>query len=82
MASILLNEILNLEKEFLSFEQFGILQKALEEKKIDVKSAGVVYLPKNQISLNEAQVKEVEDLISKLEDDDDVQHVYSTLSNS
>ena len=39
-------------------------------------------MPINKISLNEEKVKSVLDFLEKLEDDDDVQHVYANLEVS
>ncbi len=64
---------------YSTFEGFGELQKALEEKKADLKSASIQYFPKNLVSLNEAKQKEVEDIIAQLEEDDDVQHIYHNM---
>ena len=50
------------------------------EKKIEeFISSGIEWLPINKISLNEEKVKFVLDFLEKLEDDDDVQHVYANL---
>ena len=50
------------------------------EKKIqEFISSGIEWLPINKISLNKEKVKSVLDFLEKLEDDDDVQHVYANL---
>lgn len=64
---------------YCSFESFGQMQKALENQKIEVKSAGLQRYAHNLISISPAQIKEVEDLINELDEDDDVQHVYHNM---
>ena len=50
------------------------------EKKIqEFISSGIEWLPINKISLNKEKVKSVLDFLEKLEEDDDVQHVYANL---
>lgn len=67
---------------YSSFENFNTLQKALEDRKVETKSASVQYAPKNTITLPPDQEKEVEELIAALEEDDDVQNVYHNMGYS
>ena len=62
------------------FTSFGELSKALEERSIEVKAANIEYIPNNTIELSEEQLEEVENLIDKLEEDDDVNKVYTNLA--
>jgi YebC/PmpR family DNA-binding regulatory protein len=62
-----------------SFETFGKLQKALEDAKVETKSAELHYLPTTRTELTEDQAKEVLELIESLEADDDVLAVHHTL---
>ena len=64
---------------YSSFEHFGALQKALEEHKLELKSAALQRYPNNFIELSGAQAKEVETLVNELEEDDDVQNVYHNM---
>jgi len=65
---------------YTSFQDYGGMQKALEEKKIEVTSAELQRLPTTTVQLDENQAAEVEALIEKIEDDDDVQAVYSNMA--
>ncbi|MFO7445781.1 MAG: YebC/PmpR family DNA-binding transcriptional regulator [Ignavibacteriaceae bacterium] len=58
------------------FEDFGTMQKALEDKGIEINSSEFQHIPNNYKELNDEQLKEVTDLIDALEEDDDVQSVY------
>lgn len=64
---------------YCSYETFGPFQKALEEKKVEVKTAGIQRFPTSTVSVTSEQEKEIEELVAQLEEDDDVQHVYSNI---
>lgn len=63
-----------------AFDEFGRMQKALEERGITPLSATHEYLCSAPIALGEAEATEVMTLLDKLEQDDDVQNVYHTLA--
>ncbi len=63
-----------------AFDDFGQLQKALEERGITPLSATHEYLCSAPTTLPEEQATEVMTLLDKLEQDDDVQNVYHTLA--
>jgi YebC/PmpR family DNA-binding regulatory protein len=63
-----------------SFENFGNMQKALEARQLTIISAELQRIPTNTIELTEEERLQVETLIEKLEDDDDVQNVYSNMA--
>ncbi len=62
-----------------SFENFGSLQKELENKKYEILSSGFERIPNNTTKLSEEQEAEVEKLLEKFEDDEDVQSVYHSM---
>lgn len=62
-----------------SLQDFGKMQKALEDAKIEPKSAELHYLPTTTKELPEDQAKQVLELVESLEGDDDVQSVHHTL---
>ncbi len=62
------------------YSAFGDLSKALEERGIEVKKAQLQYIPNTPLELSEEQMDEVSTLIDKLEEDDDVQTVYTNLA--
>ena len=55
------------------------MQKALEERNINIISSELERIPTSTVELNDAQVEEVLTLVSKLEEEDDVQTVYHNL---
>ncbi|MEY3687658.1 MAG: hypothetical protein RLZ76_672 [Bacteroidota bacterium] len=62
-----------------AFNDFGNMQKALEEKNIATISAEVEWIPLNLIELGEEEAQEVLKLVDKLEQDEDVQKVFHNL---
>ncbi len=62
------------------FTSFGELSKALEDQGIEVTKATLEYIPNTPIEISEEQMNDVEALIEKLEDDEDVQVVYTNLA--
>ena len=65
---------------YTAFQDFGSMQKALEEKGIEVITAELQRIPTMYKELSEEQTDEVLELIDKLEQDDDVQNVYHNLA--
>ena len=61
------------------FEQFGAIQGYLEEHSLEILSSGFERIPTTTKKLGEAEQAEVEKLLEKLEEDDDVQNVYHSL---
>ena len=64
---------------FAPFEEFGSIQRALEERGIEVLSSGFERIPMDTKTLDAAAAADVEKLIEKLEEDEDVQAVYHTM---
>lgn len=62
-----------------AFNDFGNMQKALEEKNLTPLSAEVEWIPTVTVELGEEQAQEVLKLVDKLEQDDDVQKVFHNL---
>ncbi len=63
-----------------AFTDFGVLQKALEDRGIVPLSAEREFVCLTPTELPEEQAKEVLELIDQLEQDDDVQKVFHTLA--
>lgn len=64
---------------YVGFTEFGSMQKALEEKGIEINATELQYIPQNYKELTEEQQKEVNDCIEAFEEDDDVQSVYNNM---
>lgn len=63
-----------------AYEDFGKMQKALEEQGIETKSAKLERVAQSHHEVTEDQVTDVMKLIDKLEEDDDVQAVYHNMA--
>ncbi len=62
-----------------SFESFGALQSELESRGIEILSSGFERIPQITKTLDKAQAADIEKLLDKIEEDDDVQSVYHTM---
>ncbi|MBX2888873.1 MAG: YebC/PmpR family DNA-binding transcriptional regulator [Ferruginibacter sp.] len=62
-----------------SYNDFGSMAKALDEKGIEVETAELTRIPANTVELGEEDANDVLKLVDKLEQDDDVQKVYHNL---
>jgi YebC/PmpR family DNA-binding regulatory protein len=62
------------------FEDFGNMQKALEEKGIEVKQAKLERIPLSYAEVSEEQIVDITKLLDKLEEDEDVQAVYHNMA--
>ena len=67
---------------YAPFESFGNLQKELEARNFEILSSGFERIPQITKKLNEEQRADVEKLLEKIEQDDDVQNVYHTMDES
>ena len=67
---------------YAPFESFGAIQAALEEKNIEILSSGFERIPQVTKALSPEQAADVEKLLEKLEEDDDVQYVYHTMQET
>lgn len=64
---------------YTAFEDFGRMQKALEERNVNVTKANLERIPNNYSELTEEQMDEILELVEKIEEDEDVQAVYHNL---
>jgi len=61
------------------FNDFGNMQKALEERGITPISSELEWIPLNTVEISEEQADDVFKLIERLEQDDDVQRVFHNM---
>jgi len=63
------------------FSSFGELTKAIEDNGIEIKKANIEFIATTPIEIdNEEHLEEIETLIERLEEDDDVQKVYTNIA--
>lgn len=63
-----------------AYADFGNMQKALEERKMEPMSADLEWLPLNTVEVTDEQSDDVFKLIERLEQDDDVQRVFHNMA--
>lgn len=76
---VFLDEETNQINIYGEFTAFGGIQKFLEERGYELMGADFERIPDETKELTDAQVADVEKLIERLEDDDDVQNVYHNM---
>ena len=64
---------------YSDFTDYGALQKALEERNIEVENAEVIRIPTHTKKLSDEEADEVIKLIDKMEDDEDVINVFHNM---
>ena len=64
---------------YAPFKKFGAIQKELEARDFEILSSGFERIPQVTKTLNEEQIADIEKLLEKIEEDDDVQNEYHTM---
>ena len=67
---------------YAPFESFGAIQSELEKREIEILSSGFERIPQVTKKLSSDQTADVEKLLEKIEEDDDVQNVYHTMQEN
>lgn len=62
------------------YTNFGTLSHALDNLKIEVTKANLERIPTTPVEFTEEQLVDIEKLIDKLEEDDDVQNVFTNIA--
>lgn len=65
---------------YADFKEFGNLSNGIKNLNLEILSSQIRQIPTSPIELDEAQMQEIEKLIDKIEDDDDVQSVWTNLA--
>ncbi len=78
-----LDEIEQNEGEYYAYAEytsFGDMAHAFEELKIEVNKANLKRFANDPVDFSEEQLDEIEKMLDKLEEDDDVQAVYTNIA--
>ena len=67
---------------YAPFESFGAIQSYLEAQSLEILSSGFERIPQITKALTPEQAADVDKLLEKIEEDDDVQNVYHTMDES
>jgi YebC/PmpR family DNA-binding regulatory protein len=65
---------------YADFKEFGSMSKALEGMNIEVSKATLQRIPTDAKEFSEEQMEDIEKMLDKIEEDDDVQAVYTNLA--
>ncbi|MEQ8474540.1 MAG: YebC/PmpR family DNA-binding transcriptional regulator [Marinoscillum sp.] len=65
---------------YADYTNFGTLSKALEDKEIDIKKANLQRIATTPVEFTDEQMEEIEKMLDKIEDDDDVQAVFTNIA--
>lgn len=65
---------------YADYTQFGNLGQALEDRKIEVKKAQLQRISNSPVEFTDEQMEDIEKMLDKIEDDDDVQAVYTNIA--
>jgi YebC/PmpR family DNA-binding regulatory protein len=63
-----------------SFTAFGTLSKAIEDLKLEVTKSSLERFPNSAVEFTEEQMADIEKLVDRIEEDDDVQAVYTNIA--
>ena len=64
---------------YAEFQSFNAIQKYLEENGFEIKSSEFTRIPTDEKEVNDEQRATIEKMVEKLEDDEDVQSVYTNM---
>lgn len=65
---------------YADYTEFGSLTQAFEKLGIEVSKATLQRFPQNPVEFTDEQMADIDKLVEKLEDDDDVQAVYTNIA--
>jgi YebC/PmpR family DNA-binding regulatory protein len=62
------------------YTSFGTLQAALEERNIEVAKSSLERIPTSPVEFTDEQLTDIEKMLDKIEDDDDIQQVFTNIA--
>jgi YebC/PmpR family DNA-binding regulatory protein len=62
------------------YTAFGTLAKALEDMNIEVLKSSLKRFPTSPVEFTEDQLQDIEKMLDKIEDDDDIQQVFTNIA--
>lgn len=61
------------------YTSYGTLASALDEKNLEVKKSNLQRFPTSPVEFTEEQLVDIEKMLDKIEDDDDIQQVFTNI---
>lgn len=65
---------------YAEFSQYGTLSKALTENGIEPDKATLERIPNNPVAFSGEQLEDIEKMLGKIDEDEDVQNVFTNMS--
>jgi YebC/PmpR family DNA-binding regulatory protein len=65
---------------YADYTNFGSMSAALEEKGIELKKSSLQRIPTSPVEFTEEQLADIEKMLDKIEDDDDIQQVFTNIA--
>ncbi len=65
---------------YADYTNFGSLSQALEDQQIEVTKATLQRIPNTSVEFSEEELEDIEKMLDKIEDDDDIQAVYTNIA--
>lgn len=65
---------------YADYKSFGSLQEALEKKDIEVEKSSLKRIASSPVEFTDEQMDEIEKMLDKIEDDDDIQQVFTNIA--
>jgi transcriptional/translational regulatory protein YebC/TACO1 len=62
------------------YTAFGTLAKTLEDMNLEVQKASLKRIPTSPVDFSEDQLNDIEKMLDKIEDDDDIQQVFTNIA--
>jgi len=63
-----------------NYTAFGTLAKALEDMQVEVQKSSLKRIPTSPVEFSEEQLEEIEKMLDKIEDDEDIQQVFTNIA--
>jgi YebC/PmpR family DNA-binding regulatory protein len=77
-------ESIEIEEEMIivygDYTSFGTIAKALEDMQIEVQKSSLKRIPTSPVEFSEEQLTDIEKMLDKIEDDDDIQQVFTNIA--
>jgi YebC/PmpR family DNA-binding regulatory protein len=65
---------------YADYTNFGNIQEALENKNIEVEKSSLKRIATSTVEFTEEQLEDIEKMLDKIEDDDDIQQVFTNIA--
>jgi len=67
---------------YADYTNFGTLHQALEDQKIEIETSKLQRFPTTPVEFDEEQMADIDKFLEKVEEDDDVQAVYTNIGSN